>query len=331
MANIGILGAGSWGNTLAFLLGQDHELLLWDHDAHRVRKASKTRRFKKPLEQKYPDNVRLSAELNDLRDCEIVINAVPLKGMDDVFSKIQALNFDKAVIFVNGSKGIHPDNLRTPTEIIRSYYPNNPVGVFSGPNLAKELIKGKPMVAVAASVDENTALSIQRYFSTPTLRVYTNSDVKGVELCAALKNIIAIAAGAVDGLQLGESAKASLITRGLNEIGRFLKLYEETRFQTLLGAAGLGDLIVTCSSDLSRNYRVGFYLSKGEKLEQIIKTLGEVAEGINTTFAVSKIASEHGLHLPIVEEVKKVLEAKSTTVNAVIDLMNRPLGSELVD
>lgn len=324
---IGILGAGSWGNTLAFLLGQNKEIRLWDYNPKRVRKSNKTRRFKKPLPQKYPDNVKITSDLHELFDCEMIINTVPLKGIGGVFSKLKEISLPEDIILVSGSKGIEPNFLQTPTEIIQSFCKNNPIGVISGPNLAKEVIIGKPMVTVASSKDINIAKIIQENTSGPTLRVYTNLDIRGVELCGALKNIIAIAAGCLDGLELGVSAKASLITRGLSEIGEFVS-HCGGKTTTILGAAGVGDLVATCSSNLSRNYRVGFYLAKGKDLSQIINTLGEVAEGIDTTHAVFRMCQELNIQLPIVEQVKAVIDRKNTPVEAVLNLMNRPLGSE---
>ena len=243
--------------------------------------------------------------------------------MEQTYQKIAQLDISDEHIFVNGSKGIDALNLQTPLEIIEQYLPNNPRAVISGPNLAKELIQAKPMITEVAAEDIEIAKIIQARLANPSLRIYTNNDVKGVELCGALKNVIAIAAGACDALDLGESAKASLISRGLIEMGRFLELYGGKQ-ETLLGPAGVGDLVATCSSNLSRNYRVGYYLSKGKKLEDIVKKLGEVAEGVNTTHAVYKIAHEKNLEMPIVEQIKLLLDGEKNAVDAVLSLMQRP-------
>ncbi len=320
---ISILGAGSWGNTLAFVLGQNVPVILWDHDAKRVRRSNKTRRFKKPIKLKYPDQVLITNDLEQVLSSRIIINAVSLKGMEETFKKIADLKPAADRIFVNGSKGIDSHNLKTPIEIMNEFLPNHHKAVISGPNLAKELIKARPMVTEVAAQDLAIAKLVQERISNPTLRVYTNSDVKGVELCAALKNVIAIAAGASDALKLGDSAKASLITRGLHEMGKFLSLYG-AKPETLLGPAGVGDLIATCSSTLSRNYRVGYYLAEGHKLHKIIRDLGEVAEGVNTAHAVYQIAHEKGIEMPIVEQIKKLLDEEIDAVTAVISLMKRP-------
>lgn len=325
-AKIAVLGAGSWGNTLSFLFAQNQEVILWDHNPSRVRKANKTRRFKKPIKQRYPDNVIITSNLEDIKECKLIINAVPVKGIADVFSKCKEMQLSEDVIIMNGSKGVEPNSLQSPTEIIQSFCPKNPIAVISGPNLAKEVILGKPMVTHVAAKDIETAQLIQEYIKGPTLRVYASTDVIGVELCGALKNVMAIAAGWVDGLDLGQSAKASLITRSLNEIGKFLEVYGGKQ-STLLSAAGIGDLIATCESELSRNYRVGYALAKGKKLDQIIDSLGEVAEGVNTTHAVYRLCQERGLSMPIVEQIKLVLDGKITVVEAGLNLMNRPLGS----
>jgi glycerol-3-phosphate dehydrogenase (NAD(P)+) len=321
---ISIIGAGSWGNTLAFLLGQQQKVILWDHNPSRVRIMNKTRRFKKPIKHKYPDNVLITSNLGDVLDSRIIINAVSLKGMAEVFANLKMIGLRKDHILVSASKGIDSTNLKTPTEIIDSFCPDNPKAVISGPNLARELIKGQPMVTEVAAHDPEIASLVQEKILSATLRVYINNDVKGVELCGALKNVIAIAAGCSDGLKLGESAKASLITRGLKEMGIFLKLYG-CKSETLLGPAGVGDLVATCSSNLSRNYRVGFLLTEGKKLDWIIEKLGEVAEGVNTTHAVYKICQENNLEMPIVEEIKKLLDDEITPVDAVLNLMKRPI------
>jgi glycerol-3-phosphate dehydrogenase (NAD(P)+) len=284
---------------------------------------AKTRRFKKPVTLKYPDKVKITADLRELFFSKIIINAISLKGMEETYQRIAQLDISNEHIFVNGSKGIDSLNLQTPLEIIEQYLPNNPRAVISGPNLAKELIEAKPMITEVASSDIEIAKIIQARLANPSLRIYTNNDVKGVELCGALKNVIAIAAGASDALELGNSAKASLISRGLIEMGRFLELYGGKQ-QTLLGPAGVGDLIATCSSDLSRNYRVGYYLGKGKKLEDIIKKLGEVAEGVNTTHAVYQIAHEKNIEMPIVEQIKLLLDGEKDAVSAVLSLMQRP-------
>ncbi len=321
---ISILGSGSWGNSLAFLFGQTHRIILWDRNSQRVRRLCKTRRFKKPIRQKYPDNVIITNDLDLAMQSRIVINAISLKGMMEVFAEIQKLKPSEDVIFVNASKGIDSNTLQTPSEIIHSFLPKNPQAVLSGPNLSRELIKGKPMVTEVASYDAKVAELVQNTLNNPSLRVYSNDDLKGVELCGALKNVIAIASGCSDALKLGESAKASLITRGLKEIGYLLEHYN-CKADTLLGPAGVGDLIVTCSSDLSRNYRVGYLLAEGKKLQDIVKNLGEVAEGINTAYAVYKICQEENLQLPIVEQVKKLLDGQVTGVEVVINLMSRPI------
>lgn len=324
---IGILGRGSWGNTLAFLLGQEKEVIIWSRNEAEVRRINKTRRFKKPSTLIYPDKVTITSNLEDLFDCEIIISAISVKGIEDVFGKLKELKIPEKIIIVNGSKGVEPNTLKTPCQLIGSILPNNPVAVVSGPNLAKEVIAGKPMVTEVACKDIDIAKQIQGAIQCPTLRVYTDTDVIGVELAGALKNIIAIAAGCCDGLELGVSAKSSLITRGIAEIGKFLAFYGG-KTETLLGASGVGDLVATASSDLSRNYRVGYNLAKGKNLNHIIETLGEVAEGINTTYAVYRICQENNLQMPIVEQVKAVLDNNITPVDALLNLMNRPIGED---
>lgn len=328
--NLAILGTGSWGNTLAYLFGQQHKVVLWDYNASRVRRVQKTRRFKKPSVLKYPDNVTITNNLEDIKDAEIIINAVPLKGVKDCFKAVKVLDLPEDRIVVNGSKGIDPISLKTATQLIEEQLPNNPVAVLSGPNLAREMIEAKPMVAAIAAKDIEVAEKVQKILCTPSYRLYTNTDPRGVEYCAALKNVIAIAAGSADGLNLGQSANASLITRGLNEMGRFITSYGDGNYETVLSSAGIGDLIATCSSNLSRNHKIGYYLAKGKSLDQAIQIVGEVAEGINTTYAVQKICEEHGITMPIVEQVYLALQGLNTPVDAVLNLMNRPLATETI-
>ncbi len=325
-SKISILGSGAWANTLAFLLGQSHEILLWDHNSSRVRRANKTRRFKKPIKQKYPDKVEITDDISRTLESKIIINAVSLKGMGEVFGKLCLLEPSEDIIFLNAAKGIDADNLKTPSEIISTFCEKNPIAVISGPNLAKELIEGKPMVTEVACKDIEIAKFIQSELNNPSLRIYINKDIKGVELCGAIKNVMAIAAGAVDALKLGQSAKASLITRGLNEIGKFLDFYQCNK-ATLLGPAGIGDLIATCSSELSRNYRVGYFLAQGKKLDDVQKKIGEVTEGVSTARAVHKIIEEANLDMPICDEIYKVINNEKNTVDALLALMNRPLAA----
>ncbi len=324
---IGILGTGSWGNTLAFLIGMNRPVILWDRDPKRARKTNKTRRFKKPLFHKYPDSILITSDLEDLKDCDLIINAISVKGIDHVFSKLKESGIHKDCVIANGSKGVEPDSLKRPSELIAKHFPDNPIAVFSGPNLSKEMIKGKPMVTEVASKNKYAAELVREILSGPTLRVYTTEDIIGVELAGAFKNVIAIAAGVLDGLNQGESAKASLITRGLLEMSKFVTAMGGES-KTLLGPAGVGDLIATCSCDLSRNHRVGTMLAKGKKLSQIIETLGEVAEGINTTYAVYRMCQDRKVQMPIVEQVKNILDDNSSPVEAVLNLMKRPMGSD---
>lgn len=321
---ISILGSGAWANTLAFLLGQQNNVILWDRNPTRLRQRLKTRRFKKPVKRKYPDNVTLTDDLKLILKSKLVISAISLKGMQDVFTQIRDLKPAEDIVFLNASKGIDSQNLKTPTEIIHEFCPDNHVAVISGPNLAKELIDGMPMVTEVACQDDAIACMIQEYLNSPSLRVYRNTDVKGVELCGAIKNVMAIAAGCADALKLGVSAKASLITRGLHEIGVFLDAYDCSQ-KSLMGPAGIGDLVATCSSNLSRNYRVGYYLAEGKKLEKIIEKLGEVAEGVNTTRAVHKICQEKNIQMPICEQIYMLIEGEVTAVGAGMTLMSRPV------
>ncbi len=241
MTKIAIIGAGFWGTTLGYLASQNgHEVRFW------------SRRSQEQLE-------------DVLNGASIVLSAVSMSGVSYVITQLQSLSISPDRIFITATKGLDVTTTRTPSQIWQAAFPSNPVVVLSGPNLSKEIKQGLPAATVVASTDAKAAQAVQKAFTSPNFRVYTNPDPLGVELGGTLKNVMAIAAGTCDGLQLGTNAKAALLTRGLAEIIRVGTDWG-AKAETFYGLSGLGDLLATCNSSLSRNYQVGYQLAKGQTL-----------------------------------------------------------------
>jgi glycerol-3-phosphate dehydrogenase (NAD(P)+) len=343
---ISILGSGSWGNTLACHFSKDFEILLWDYKPERVEIMSKSRLFDKPKEGIYPENINFTADLRAaLEFSDFIFSVIPLKGINDLsenilkISNLTALNFDPNLNFsknteyfrnfskkviINCSKGIDLVSLKTPSEIFTEKLKNFHIATLSGPNLAIEVLAGEPMISSIASSELTVAEGLQEVFSCTRFRLYPSNDIVGVEFCSAIKNVIAIAAGASDGLGFRASTKASLITRALNEMRELIKLKGGLE-ETLYSAAGLGDLIATCSSELSRNYRVGYFLAQNYSLDEIYKKINATAEGINTAFALKKLAQTENLRIPICLEVADMLSGSKNPAEVVNSLMSRKI------
>lgn len=324
---ISVIGAGSWGTTLASLLSEKgYDVTLWTYEPELADQINNER-----LNNIYLPNIPLPATLrgtNDIREAvtnaRCIINVVPTQFIRSVFSQIKSVIREDSII-VSASKGIEIDTLLTPSMILTEVL-NKSVSVLSGPSFAKEVILKLPTAVTLASNDRKNALLLQEMFNTDYLRVYTHDDVVGVELGGALKNVIAIAAGICDGLGLGFNARASLITRGLSEITRLGKAMN-SREITFMGLSGLGDLVLTCTSALSRNYTTGYRLGKGEKLSEIIKTKS-IVEGITTTKSAYILSNKYSIEMPVVEQVYLTLYEGKPVTDVVRDLMTRSLKSE---
>lgn len=318
---IALLGVGAWGSALAkLLLAEGHQITAWDHDLENLRTVAATGR-----NEKYLPGVPIGAGLAPTEDpaatwpgCECVIVAVPSKGIRFVADALAG--FAGPVVSV--TKGIEYETGRTMSAIVRAAAPAARVAALSGPTLALEVARGVPTAAVVASADEATAGFFQQLFHRPSFRIYTNPDPLGVELGGALKNVIAIAAGLNDGLGFGDNSKAALVTRGIAEIRR-LGVACGARPETFSGLSGLGDLVVTCFSPLSRNRTLGEQLGRGARLEDLLAHAVSVAEGYPTARAARALARRHKVSVPIIDEVYAVLyEAKPPTA-AVRDLLAR--------
>ncbi|MFB2876037.1 NAD(P)H-dependent glycerol-3-phosphate dehydrogenase [Floridanema aerugineum] len=299
---IAVIGAGAWGSTLAFLAkANGHQVHLWSRQS--------------------------SSTLADvLADVDIVVSAVSMKGVRPVVEQLRGLSLGK-VIFVTATKGLDPSTTCTPSQIWQAAFPANSVVVLAGPNLSKEIQAGLPAATVVGSNDMAAAKLVQTLFNSSRFRVYTNDDPLGVELGGTLKNVMAIAAGACDGLQLGTNAKAALVTRGLAEIIR-IGNHWGAKTDTFYGLSGLGDLLATCNSPLSRNYQVGYGLAKGKKLTEILANLEGTAEGVNTSQVLVHLANQQGIYIPISAQVDRLLKEEVTPQAAVDSLMLRDVKPE---
>ena len=326
---IAILGAGSWGTGLAIHLGRvGHDVTLWARDAALTLEIQHTRQSSRYLPGlAIPDSVRPTADLESaVAGASFVVFAVPSHGLRSVARQaIPALA--PSVVLVSAAKGLESDSLARMSQVLIDEASGLPVVVLSGPSFAVEVARGLPTAVLAASSDSVAAEAVQRHFRGPTFRLYASDDVVGVEIGGALKNVIAIAAGVVEGTGLGHNAMAALITRGLVEISR-LALAEGGRRDTLAGLSGLGDLVLTCTGDLSRNRRVGIELGRGRTLDDVLSGLRMVAEGVRTTGAALALGARHGIELPITAQMAAVLAGQRTPREAVEALMLRPQKSE---
>lgn len=334
MKNIAIVGAGGWGTALAIVLARANEsrpVTLWVRENDVLASLQSSRENAAFLPGfSLPALVQVTGDLQfALRDAEIVIGAMPAAHSRAMYAAM--LPFLRAEMgFVSATKGLEPETLLRITEVITQVTAPKfraRIAALSGPSFAKEVARGDPTAIVAAANVRDMAKEIQREFSGPTLRVYTNEDVIGVELGGALKNIIAIAAGVAEGLGLGHNTIAALITRGLAEMTR-LGTALGARRETLAGLAGMGDLVLTCTGDLSRNRFVGIELARGKKLDQILASMRMVAEGIGTTAAARALARKSNVEMPITDQMFAVLHQGKSPKDALRELMERRLKSE---
>jgi glycerol-3-phosphate dehydrogenase (NAD(P)+) len=338
---IAILGAGSWGGTLAWLLGSNGKninLLTRTEEQARMLKGKK--QIDKPLAISLPNSVSVSSDLaSSISNAQIILLCCTSQSLRQVMVDLDlALKATKrndagrAPIIVSTVKGLELKSLKRMSQVITEALPYAPVCVLSGPNLAAEILQGKPAATVIASNSLETAKTAQNMLSLPFFRIYANDDVAGVELGGALKNIIAIAAGVSDGLQLGANAKAALLARGLAEITR-LAVRMGAKSSTFSGLAGMGDLFATCAGPDSRNYRLGKELVSREKgaahgLDSILNKIGAVVEGVPTTEAVCELSKKLELDLPIAYQVNETLKGRTTAKEAITNLMTRPPSIE---
>ena len=334
MSKIAILGGGSWGTGLAVVLAHSrrrHEMRLWVREPNIVQCIQNTRQNPVYLpEVSLPESIYASTDVGEvLHEAQIVIGAVPSAFAREVFAQaLPHIPVDAAI--VSATKGLEPATRLRMSEVIDQVFSLRfvpRIAVLSGPSFALEAARGDPTAVVIASKDRALACFLQEEFAGPNFRLYTNDDVHGVELAGAMKNVMAIAAGASQGLGLGANALAALITRGLAEMTR-LAVATGGKWETLSGLAGLGDLVLTCYGQLSRNRHVGFELGRGRALNEILAEMKMVAEGVGTTDALIALARERRIELPITEQVYSILRLGNSPRDAIRAIMERPLRRE---
>jgi len=330
ISKMAVLGAGSWGTTIAIhLFKKGYKVALWEYFPENVALMNRTR--KNPLLRgiPIPHEIPISHNLDDvISGVSIIIIAVPSHTVRALLNNLKE-KVTKDIIFVNLSKGIEEDTLKRMSQVISEVldHPEEKIVTLHGPSHAEEVSREIPTAVVAASKSMETAELVQKIFMSPNFRVYINTDIIGVELGGAIKNIVAIASGICDGMGLGDNTKAALMTRGLAEITRMgLKL--GAREETFAGLSGVGDLIVTCNSNHSRNRYVGEEIGKGRKLKEVLDGMTMIAEGVHTCRTVHQMIEKYSVVMPISEEIYKVLFENKDPRQAVRDLMNRDAVEE---
>ncbi len=328
MSYITVIGAGSWGTTLAYLLSdKGYDITLWVHGKDLAEEMNNTRINSIYLPNiKLRDDMKVTNSIDDaVKKARYILNAVPAQYTRAVFKEAIPYIIDEAII-ISVSKGIERGTLLTVSSILKELSDHS-VAVLSGPSFAEEVIKKLPTAVTLATEDKNTGFILQEVFNTNNFRVYRHDDIPGVEIGGALKNVMAIASGISDSLGLGNNARASLITRGLIEMTR-LGIAMGAKERTFSGLSGIGDLVLTCTSPLSRNYTVGVKLGQGIKLKDFLNQTRSVAEGVATAESAYELSKKYNIEMPIIEQVYKVIYEDKEPVLAVRDLMERSLKSE---
>ncbi len=329
MSKLTVIGAGSWGLTLAWLLGSaGANVRLFTRDESKAKVLQCARKVDAPLPVTLPEAVIVSTDLSEcLPDSDIVIFCCTSQAMREVAQNVRSSGARKDLIAVSAAKGLELSTGKRMSEILQEMLPDAAVCALSGPNLAPEILKGLPAATVVASKSIEHARVVQKAVSVDRFRVYVNEDIVGVELGGTLKNVIAIAAGASDGLNLGANAKAALMTRGIAEMAR-LAVSLGAKQSTLSGLSGMGDLVATCQGPVSRNYQFGFALAQGVKVGDALQSAGAVVEGVTTAKAVCELSKKLGIELPIAQQVDAALKGAITPQQAIMALMSRPLAIE---
>ena len=304
---LSVLGQGAWGTALARLAKYNsHQVTTWSRSGE-LSLAEATAK------------------------ADVILSAISMKGVSALAQQLNQCAIPQQAIIVTATKGLDPATTQTPSQIFSSVFPGHAIAVLSGPNLSQEIEQGLPAATVLASTNAAAATVVQRLFSSEQFRVYTSSDPLGAELGGTLKNVVAIAVGVCDGLNLGTNAKSALITRALPEVIRIGMRLGAAEVETFYGLSGLGDMLATCSSQLSRNYRVGYGLAQGRTLDEVLANLGGTAEGVNTAHVLIDIANRDGILAPISRQVDRLLRGRITPQAAVEALMERELKPESCD
>lgn len=329
--NISILGAGAWGLAMAIALSQRHQVCLWGRDSLLIENAKKTRRSQVALPGfSIPESIQLTSVFEEAiknvqTEDSLLLIATPVAGLREVTNRVNAFTISNLVWLC---KGFEELTAYLPHQVVQEALKEKvPIGVLSGPSFAQEVAKGLPCALTIASSDENLQKRVVKAANFGHMRIYSSSDMTGVEVGGAIKNILAIATGICDGMGLGANARAALMTRGLAEVTR-LGMALGGHPQTFMGLTGMGDLILTCTGDLSRNRQVGLALAKGKSLETIVHDLGHVAEGVRCAQAVKNIATKLQIEMPITDAVADVLFNGVSPQETIERLMSRSARSE---
>jgi glycerol-3-phosphate dehydrogenase (NAD(P)+) len=323
VAKVAVLGAGAWGTALAMQISVKHSVSLWARNAGHVSGMRKART--NPLylgDFPFGDNLQVEDDLGTaIQSADLILSVVPTAGFRNILKQIKTLNSTQPIVWAH--KGLEPETAKLPFEVAQEELGREQQwGALSGPSFAAELVRGLPTAVTLASSDANFALQAANLIHGNNLRVYHSADVIGVSVGGALKNVMAIAAGISDGMGFGNNARAALITRGLAEMTRF-GMALGAKAETFMGLAGAGDLILTCTGQYSRNREVGLQLASGKALEDVLKGLGHVAEGVNTAREVMRRAEKIGVDMPITYEVNQALTHGKSAREAVADLLSR--------
>jgi glycerol-3-phosphate dehydrogenase (NAD(P)+) len=329
MRKITLLGAGTWGSALAILLAnKEYNVTIWTKIEKEARELNENRKVLKNLPGAIlPEQVRITLDLQDAcKDRDIIVMAVASPYIRQT-AKDASPFIRQGQIMVNVAKGIEDKTLNTLSKVLEEEIPQADIAVLSGPSHAEEVSRGVPTTIVVGARTKETAKYIQDVFMTDVFRVYTSPDITGIELGGSLKNVIALAAGIVDGLGYGDNTKAALMTRGMAEISR-LGLEMGGKIETFAGLSGFGDLFVTCTSKHSRNWNAGYLLGQGKTMEEATKQVNQVVEGVNSAHAALALAKKHHVEMPIVEQINLVLFESKSTKDALADLLTRDKTSE---
>ena len=326
---VAVIGAGAWGTALAIQAAKAYPVKLWARDSGHISGMKKARSNPKYLgDFTFPDHLELTASLDEaVLTSDVIILSVQTSAFAEIIQNIQSIDSAKPIIWTN--KGLETNSSLFPHEIIHDYLINKDLayGVLSGPSFAAELVRDLPTAVTLATTNSDLSNSVAKIFHHGSMRVYLSDDIAGVTVGGSLKNIIAIASGISDGMGFGNNARAALITRGIAEITRFGKTLNASE-ETFIGLAGIGDLLLTCTGQYSRNREVGIRLAEGKSLDSILSSLGHVAEGVNACFELVKRIKDTNIDMPITCEVYRVLTNEISAKDAVKNLLSRSLTTE---
>ena len=322
--NIGIVGAGGWGTALALLLHENNfPITLWGHDPLEVALVAERRENVVYLPGiPLPESFRYTSDLDDLAVCDLLVLVLPSKAMREVSARLSTVALRPDAVLLTCTKGVERGSGMRMSEIVAEFFPTHAIAALSGPSHAEEVARQAPTAVAIAATDATVAQRLQQAFTTRFFRAYTNDDVAGIELGGALKNIFALAAGVCDGLGLGDNTKAALVTRALAEMTR-VGVALGGRRETFHGLSGIGDLMVTCFSQHSRNRKVGERLGRGESLGAITASMQMIAEGVPTTYSAHECARKHGLDTPIIDQMRALLDGATAPRDALAALLSR--------